>query len=197
MTHLHMSDRAIARASGLSAKTIASIRGRSSDTTTRQSDVRIGRDGRVRPLSSVEGRRRAAEVILAHPTASLREVAQIAGISPATVSDVRKRLQLGQEPGGVHRNGPRPAPRVVEDPAILLNRLLRDPALRQKEAGRQLLRLLQQNAIAEQEWHHLRSAVPAHSGEMVVHLARKYAETWTGFAQALDERISGTSRLSG
>ncbi|MEY9878158.1 ParB-like chromosome segregation protein Spo0J [Streptacidiphilus sp. MAP12-33] len=236
-THPHLSDRAIARAAGLGAKTIATLRARSTGGGP-QLNVRVGRDGRVRPLSSVEGRQRAAEVMLAHPSASLREVAQIAGISPATVSDVRKRLQMGQDPGGVRNDAARAAVRAAElasgelasgglgagpwaaetshavaerhpgdreeavrpplrrmravpaDPAVVLDKLLRDPALRHKEAGRQLLRLLQQNAMAEREWHDLSAAVPAHSGEMVVHLARRFAETWSGFAESLDERMT-------
>ncbi|MEU0946689.1 transcriptional regulator [Streptomyces canus] len=92
-----MSDRAIARASGLSAKTVAAIRRRSTDAMP-QLNARIGADGKVRPLNAAEGRLRAAEVLAARPAASLREVARIAGISPATVSDVRKRLRSGREP---------------------------------------------------------------------------------------------------
>lgn len=96
-SHPQMSDRAIARASGLGAKTVASIRCRSTGAE-QQLNARVGRDGRVRPLSSVEGRRRAAEVIAENPKASLREIARLAGISPATVSDVRKRIQAGEAP---------------------------------------------------------------------------------------------------
>ncbi|WP_265567319.1 transcriptional regulator [Streptomyces hygroscopicus] len=96
-SHPHMSDRAIARASGLGAKAVASIRRRLTDSMP-QLNARVGRDGRVRPLSSAEGRWRAAEVMAENPQASLREVARIAGISPATASDVRKRIQAGELP---------------------------------------------------------------------------------------------------
>ncbi|MCX4231292.1 MULTISPECIES: helix-turn-helix domain-containing protein [Streptomyces] len=96
-SHPQMSDRAIARAAGLGAKAVAAIRRRSSGGVP-QLGARVGRDGKVRPLSSVEGRRRAAELIAERPQASLREVARYAGISPATVSDVRKRLESGQAP---------------------------------------------------------------------------------------------------
>ncbi|WP_237524869.1 transcriptional regulator [Streptomyces sp. SID5643] len=99
-SHPQMSDRAIARASGLGAKAVAAIRRRSSDAVP-QLNARIGRDGRVRPLSSVEGRWRAAELMAENPQASLRQVARIAGISPATASDVRKRIQSGELPAPV------------------------------------------------------------------------------------------------
>jgi len=109
-SHPQMSDRAIARASGLGAKAVAAIRGRSTGAE-QQLNARIGRDGRVRPLSSAEGRQRAAEVIAQNPTASLREIARLAGISPATASDVRKRVQAGELPAMV---GPRAAKVVRE-----------------------------------------------------------------------------------
>lgn len=222
-THPHMSDRSIARASGLGAKTVAAIRQGSGAGP--QENLRVGRDGRVRPLSSVQGRQRAAEVLAEHPQASLREVARIAGISPTTVSDVRKHLEAGQDPGGTGRE-PRPqvdvdttaarerstaplaaavSPTVQRmqppqaDPAAVLEKLLRDPALRHRESGRQLLRLLQHNAIGQQMWADLAAAVPPHSGSLVAHLARRYAETWTEFAQELGERLQdlNSQRMSG
>lgn len=225
-SHPQMSDRAIARASGLGAKAVASIRRRLSDAVP-QLNARIGRDGRVRPLSSVEGRWRAAELMAENPQASLREVARIAGIAPATASDVRKRIQSGELPAAERPEAarvpevPQPSPAAQEtdaapnfdgdadsdirvpaqasplrqgrkarsappDPGMVLDKLLRDPSLRLKEEGRHLLRLLQQNAVAE--WNHLTAAVPPHCGELVGSLARQYAATWLEFAEDLDER---------
>lgn len=86
-SHPHMSDRAIGHSADLAAKTVAGIRKRSSEDLP-QSNARVGRDGRVRPLNSGEGRRRAAELLVQQPEASLRDVARAAGISPATVLDV-------------------------------------------------------------------------------------------------------------
>ncbi|MCG7202672.1 transcriptional regulator [Streptomyces arenae] len=205
-SHPQLSDRAIARAAGLGAKTVAAIRRRCSGGVPHLS-ARIGRDGKVRPLNSVAGRRRAAELIAERPEASLREVARLAGISPATVSDVRKRLETGQPPVTERVKSPSPSesseetaptakpradrrpPIVSADPANVLEKLLRDPSLRHKEGGRQLLRLLRQNAIAAGEWDELMDAVPSHCGALVVGLARHYAEIWTDFAQLLDERV--------
>ncbi|MER5642206.1 transcriptional regulator [Kitasatospora sp. NPDC002227] len=209
-SHPGLSDRAIARSAGLSAKTVAEIR-RLSTEDTAQVTARVGRDGKVRPLNSLEGRQRAAEVIAEHPQASLREVARLAGISPATVSDVRKRMAAGEPPAATRpepsRPGGSPAPqgrvplrRTVRraggarpDPVPVLEKLVRDPSLRHKEEGRQLLRLLQQNAMVPMEWSELAAAVPTHCGALVVALARQCAETWSEFAQELDER----SRMAG
>ncbi|MFE7977399.1 ParB N-terminal domain-containing protein [Streptomyces shenzhenensis] len=97
VSHPHWSDRAIAAATGLSAKTLGEVRKRSLDTAL-QPLTRVGRDGRSRPLNRDRGRRLAAEYLSAKPDGSLREVARFAGISPETVRDVREKLRRGQDP---------------------------------------------------------------------------------------------------
>jgi hypothetical protein len=209
-SHPHMSDRAIARASGLGAKAVAGIRRQSGDVV--QLHARVGRDGKVRPLSGDEGRRRAAELIAERPDASLREIARLAGISPATVSDVRRRLRAGEAPLIAHEQPANPdgaidAPARVQrlrgerrrepldaDADHVLGKLLRDPSLRHKEEGRNLLRLLHQNAIGMRQCSELTAAVPPHCGALVVNLARQYAETWLQFAQKLNEQIQSPPR---
>jgi ParB-like nuclease domain len=95
-SHPNMSDRAIAELSGLGTRAVATIR-RATETGP-ATTARIGRDGKVRPLNSAAGRRKAAEVISERPEAPLREVARCAGVSPATVRDVRMRLARGEDP---------------------------------------------------------------------------------------------------
>lgn len=208
-SHPHLSDRVIARAAGLGAKAVAGIR-RQTDGVV-QLQARVGRDGKVRPLSSDEGRRRAAELIAERPGASLREIARLAGISPATVSDVRRRLRAGEAPVIANEQsaqedketdtptrvrrlrGERTEP-LNADPTTVLEKLLRDPSLRQKEEGRNLLRLLRQNAIGMRQRSELTAAVPPHCGALVANLARQYAETWLEFAQKIDEQIQPPSR---
>ncbi|MFC9588107.1 transcriptional regulator [Streptomyces yangpuensis] len=210
-THPHLSDRSIARASGLGAKTVAAIR--QARGAGPGEDVRVGKDGRARPVNSRDGRQRAAEALALNPQASLREVARIAGVSPTTVGEVRRQLAADREVHGAdgadHAPGPLDAaavqagpadppgtgagpaaPRVPPqpDPTAVLKKLVRDPALRHRESGRHLLRLLQQNAIDQRMWADLAAAVPPHSGGLVADLARSYAETWTAFAQELGER---------
>lgn len=207
-SHPYMSDRAIGLNAGLGARTVANIRRHATGAV--QANARVGRDGRIRPLSSAEGRQRAAEVLAEHPQASLREVARLAGIAPSTVSDVRKRLGAGKLPtterqraadalsgSSVPARSAKPsierkARQVQTDPVSILEKLLRDPSLRHKEDGRSLLRLLQQNAMGMQEWSELPSAVPPHCVGLVVDVARKCAETWLQFAQEVDERVRST-----
>jgi len=206
-SHPHLSDRAIAQLAGLSAKAIGGLRRRSS---AMPQVSRVGKDGRVRPLNSAEGRQRAAEVLADRPEASLREVAKIAGVSPGTVRDVRRRLERGEEPvpgrpearredatadrdepgGRAVGSGARRAVRAMRQaPVFALEKLLRDPSLRHNEQGRQLLRWLQHNPAGEQERSGVIAAVPPHCAAMVVELARQNAQTWLDFAQELDERV--------
>ncbi|CAL9631319.1 Transcriptional regulator NovG [Streptomyces sp. enrichment culture] len=206
VSHPHMSDRAIARASGLGAKTVAAIR-RSSAAAVPQLNTRVGRDGRVRPLNAVEGRRRVVAVLAEHPDASLREVARLSGVSPATVSDVRRRLAAGESPlpsgtepaelpgaergvDGTQRAGSDSrSNQTFMDPVPVMEKLLRDPSLRHKEGGRQLLHLLRQNAVGVQDLMELSDAVPPHCRSLVINLAQHYRDAWQSFAEALDDSV--------
>jgi ParB-like chromosome segregation protein Spo0J len=214
-SHPLMSDRAIARASGLSAKSVAAVRARTGDPAA-QPAARIGRDGKAHPVNNVEGRRRAAEIIAGAPTASLREVARQAGISPATVSDVRKRLAEGELPYRDPRavTGPVPDPplptpsadlptpavrnfRQMADPAELLDTLLHDPSLRMREDGRQLLLLLRRGAVGDLDLSRLAAAVPTHCYDAVAELVTQYTRTWLEFARELDQRARGAKETGG
>lgn len=97
VSHPHWSDRLIAVTAGLSNKTVGVIR-QCSTAEIPQLNTRTGVDGRSRPLSSAGGRMVAAELLRKSPTASLREIARSAGISTATVRDVRLRLGRNEDP---------------------------------------------------------------------------------------------------
>ena len=213
VSHPQMSDRAIGHSVGLAAKTIATIR-KSSSEEKPQSNARIGRDGKVRPLDSSVGRRRAAELLAQQPDASLRDVARGAGISPATVLDVRKRLERGESPvpqklasaarkcsvgngaeddasnDGACAQTIRFSSRgaAPPDPAATVVKLLRDPSLRNNERGKGMLQLLQINAVGAEQLPEVADAVPAHCVAIIVQLARQYAKMWQDFAQELDGR---------
>jgi ParB-like chromosome segregation protein Spo0J len=213
-SHQHMSDRAIGHSVGLAAKTVAVIR-KSSSEDIPQSNARVGLDGKVRPLDSGVGRRRAAELLAQQPEASLRDVARAAGISPATVLDVRKRLERGESPvpdrpaanaarksangNGAEadtesdgasaqpiRLGSRAA--APPNPAAAVEKLLRDPSLRNNERGKGMLRLLHVNAVGAEQLPDVAATVPPHCVGIVVQLARQYAKMWQEFARELDGR---------
>jgi hypothetical protein len=199
----HMSDRVIGMCTGLSDKTVATIRERSSAEGV-QTSKRVGMDGRARPLNSFEGRQRAAELMTARPDASLREVAAVAGVSVGTAHDVRKRMQRGEDPVHSRQPGVKPggsssaalSGRVVAarrrardvtdfDPKPLLESLVQDPAMRQSESGRGLLRWLYSHVVQGEDVSQFVEGVPPHRTESVVTLAEHCAGVWHQIADSL------------
>jgi transposase len=198
----HRSDRSVAAITGLSARTVGVIRQRlrpEGDGIT----ARTGRDGRVRPLNSTDGRRVARDVIASRPEASLREIAKIAGISVGTAHDVRERMRRGEDPvvrgqinKGVSRgksDAERPGgyepDRPVVDRTATLRRLSKDPALRFTESGRTLLRMLFARATGPDGWQELCENIPPHASYLVVEVARACAQEWLAFASQLEMRL--------
>ena len=193
------SDRAVARTVGLSADTVALVRRESSEESVR-SDVRIGRDGRARPVDPSQGRLRASEVLAARPDASLREVAREAGIAVGTVRDVRERLRRGEDPVPAKRQAagyrqvaqealPEADDRVnLADLLAILRNLKDDPSLKFSDTGRRLLRWLDVHAPSPADKAWALPAVPSHCANRIAELARGYAHIWHGFAEALERR---------
>ncbi|WP_307660613.1 ParB/RepB/Spo0J family partition protein [Streptomyces sp. V1I1] len=66
-THPRWSDRRIAAATGLAARTVASLRQETGVDGTAGGTRRIGQDGEERPVSSAEGRRITGELIAGDP----------------------------------------------------------------------------------------------------------------------------------
>lgn len=206
VSHPDWSDRAIAATTGLAPRTVAAVRSRIVGLP--QDTARIGRDGRVRPLDSSAGRRMAGRLIAAFPDASLREIARAAGISPATVRDVRERVRRGEDPVPARRArgdqaGQPAAGRGNGEPArdeaqrltsqernAVLQSLERDPSLRFAESGTRVLRWLARRIIAEEEWRDVAAAVPPHSVYILAALARRCGNEWHEFAQHLEHRVA-------
>jgi transposase len=193
------SDRAVAQAAGLGAKSVATIRRRIEpvrEDGARQ--VRTGRDGRVRPLDNVEGRLKASALIQERPGASLREIARDAGVSPSTVRDVRIRLERQEDPipGGRRQPADPPSAATAQQHgeavvASMLKGLRNDPSLRFSESGRQVLRWIYSRVIQPQERLGVADQVPEHCASLVAKLARKSADEWLQLASELEHRQSG------
>lgn len=202
------SDRAVAAVVGLSSKTVATIRqGGSSDRPP--AAVRVGRDGRIRPLNPAEGRLRAAQAVARNPGASLREIARMSGVSLGTARDVRERLRrgLGPLPDGCRGDrGParsssitraesgfesEPAPDDVDFGAAL-DSLRRDPALRYSDEGRSLLRWLDSRAVRQDEARFV-GRVPPHQAALIATVARGCAAFWDRVATDLERLGSENS----
>jgi hypothetical protein len=181
------SDRAVAEVTGLSAPTVAEIRTRATDSSC-QSHRRIGRDGRVRPLSTAEGRRIAARIIEERPDTSLRDIARRAGISTGTARDVRKRLQRGHDPvPGKYSVGVSPRPRRSVPADLDLRDLRKDPSLRFNDAGRALLQWLGICDMSEDQRHNLVRVLPEYRRDTFADLALQCAERWQKLAEELQQ----------
>ncbi|MGV9295980.1 ParB/RepB/Spo0J family partition protein [Amycolatopsis sp. NPDC003676] len=202
------SDRVIAAAAGLSPHTVGGLRQRATGRGA-QLHNRVGADGRVRPINSAGGRELAARLIAENPDASLRDIARSAGLAPGTVRDVLARIRRGADPvpqrlrrtadqaGRGHRrpDGGGSAGRIfAQERALVLRGLRGDPSLRLSGAGRMLLRLLDVNAVTEQDWERIIANVPDHCKETVLGLAEGCAEMWQKVAERLAvESADGTA----
>jgi ParB-like chromosome segregation protein Spo0J len=207
-THPQWSDRAVAAATALSDKTVSGIRGRSMSETP-QSNSRLGRDGRVRPLDSGFRRQQAAAMLLERPDAGLRKVARATGLSPATVRDVRQRMDRGENPvPGRYRTNENTVPALeavpelariaagarvrrleaAPDRNLLLTKLSHDPSLRHSEAGRHTLRYLHHHTVDASGLDGLAQGLPDHCAPVVADLALSCAAAWIRLADQLQQR---------
>lgn len=206
-TRPEVSDRAIALVTGIAARTVAGVRRRMGETTAMP--ARVGRDGRVRPLNATEGRRRAGEVVLARPDASLREIARESGVSVGTARDVRSRVRAGESPVPStsrieHKDAPMAESKATRKPQpvmtgqlsmrppevdldILLDGLRRDPSLRYTDSGRAFLRWLMPQIRMVAQWRDATSAVPPHCSVVVARVASECARMWSEVADQLGE----------
>jgi ParB-like chromosome segregation protein Spo0J len=187
-SHGQWSNRRIAATCGLSDKTVAAIRAQI-DQPTESAPERIGVDGRARPVDRSGRRALVARLIGEDPSASLRQIAVRAGVSPETVRSVR---------AGVRSTNADPAPAAVPQPAASdpdpdprqrLARLAKDPALRSTEAGRLLLRLLSAYPVLERETVELVGAAPQHTLASLSSLAAAHAEAWHALADQVAWRM--------
>ncbi|MFC0105634.1 streptomycin biosynthesis protein [Kibdelosporangium aridum] len=203
-SHPQWSDRAIASITGLATRTIASMRRTITDDNLQLTE-RVGRDGRVRPLNTAERRRRARDLIAARPTASLREIAKEAGISPGTVRSVRERIERGEDPvpprqrasrhekveasaEGIEDAEHNTEPATFEKHRRVVEVLKKDPALRHSAAGRTVLRLLDAQSIVADNWEQLVAMLPDHCVGTLAEAAESCADAWRQFAKKIEER---------
>ncbi|MFE6862131.1 hypothetical protein [Nocardia sp. NPDC057668] len=201
VTHPEWSDRTIGSTTGLSAKVISRLRC-STDADT-QSNTRLGKDGRFRPVDPSDGRRRVAELLEQMPSASLRTIARAAGVSPGTVRNVRGRMTrygFPESPTGgaeadVSNGGSGEmqfttgavAEKSVDATAVLAV-LSRDPALRMSESGRDFLRWLHAHTVRFDDGTMIATAVPDHCVSHVIELARHCSVSWATIAHDLQQR---------
>jgi uncharacterized protein YerC len=197
------SDRRVATVCGLSASTVARLRGRV-QTSTESSQLRVGLDGKLRPTNSAARRFRASEIIKERPEATLRQIAAEAGISLGTAHDVRERLRHGEPPVPARQlkaladgdyeettsAGAEPA--VVRDDRstrkLLLESLCRDPSVRFTDSDRRLVRWLTWRTVGVEGWDEAIDGLQPHCGFVLGKLARSLSDEWAALADLLEDR---------
>jgi ParB-like chromosome segregation protein Spo0J len=189
----HLSDRAIASATGLSPKTVGAARCRASGEIP-QLNNRVGLDGRTRPVRADEGRRRAARFLAENPGATLRQIAAAAEIALGTARDVRERVQRGENPV-LSRVSVKPGRSSRLDmtaalgaTGLDLHGLRNDPSLRFTEAGRRLLRLIDVYSSVASDWEKLLEQVPVHCSAALADIAKQWGQSWNEIGRRLEKR---------
>jgi hypothetical protein len=207
-SHPDLSDSAIASIAGISDKTVAVMR--RSTPELPKSNRRRGRDGRIRPVDPVEGRQRAHIYLANHPRATIREIAEAAGIAPATAQDVRKRVHAGQDPlpralrtsidgASPHSRHESSAPTppqtssdlrtVITGQQQAMEALKADPSLQLTDTGRIAIRILDALHNVDADFcEQLADNLPPHCLPSVLEVARQCAEAWTNLVKGLEDR---------
>lgn len=194
--HPDWSDRAIAKVTGLSPKTVSGIRPRCA-TGAEVPAARVGLDGRVRPIDLRARHRLARQYLAGHPDATTADVERATGLSPRSVRDVRRRLTDDQHRQRVaqHVPGDPPAPAPVAMAAArpprtgeILRTLRNDPSLRFTDGGRAFLQLLVASVPWEQSADQLIDNLPPHCIEALAEAMHNCAQTYEAIAHKLDAR---------
>lgn len=188
-TFPEMSDRALAKLTGLAQQTVTRIRHQL--PSGRTGEKRIGVDGRVRPLNPGKQRRIAEEFLRENPNASLRQIARAAGISPSTAHDVRRRATRRHSPREPLPE--RPARRGENQPSRpeylrTLELLARDPSVRQTEAGRLLVQWLRLTAAINKNHKLIVNSIPEHCAEIAAQAMRLCMSNLDEFARRLEQQ---------
>ncbi|MEV0257274.1 ParB/RepB/Spo0J family partition protein [Streptomyces sp. NPDC050732] len=187
------SDRAVAVKTGLSGKTVGVLRRKFAGQIA-QAPLRVGRDGRVRPLNSHKGRQKSVGIPAGEPDIVLRETretAETAGMSVPAARDAQKRLcsQEGPRPGAAVK--PRAPQSGLEamgslvDTLAQLESLKRDPALKYSNDGREMIRWLEARIIRRTDPGLVLQA-PPHQARKIAALARACAAQWNCIAMRME-----------
>ncbi|WP_321170667.1 ParB/RepB/Spo0J family partition protein [Streptomyces sp. Je 1-369] len=194
------SDRAVAMKTGLSGKTVGVLRRKFAGQIA-QAPLRVGRDGRVRPLNSHKDRRQTAHILPAEPDTVPRESAGSGGVPGPAAQEAQKRLRsaaegptAGAEARSRAPHGPEAAPPLV-DPLAQLESLRRDPALKYSNDGREMIRWLEARIIRKSDPGLVLQA-PAHQARKIAALARACAAQWNWIAMRMELQCDECSKAS-
>jgi ParB-like chromosome segregation protein Spo0J len=198
------SDRRIAVLCGLSASTVARVRG---ETLASSNANRLGSDGRVRPSRPGDARRRVLNALEKNPNGSLRSIASLAAVSPETVRSIKRRLQAEgdkmSECETMTSVTVTPPDISEESIAALLDPVPRgdalswesDVALVSCDSDEGLVKWLSNGSVVY-DWPKLVTQVPLSRVYEIADESRRRAGAWTCFANALEARATARGAVA-
>ncbi|MFF3646539.1 ParB/RepB/Spo0J family partition protein [Streptomyces sp. NPDC002564] len=184
------SDRAVAMNTGLSGKTVGVLRRKFAGKIA-QAPLRVGRDGRVRPLNSHKERQKNSGIPSEGPDILARETAGAAGTPGPGARDMQKRLGMDEGPppaGAAKAQAAQPGMEAMGSLVDLLTQLeslKRDPAMKYSNDGREMIRWLEARIIRRTDPGLVLQA-PAHQARKIAALARACAAQWNCIATRME-----------
>ncbi len=190
--HPEWSDRAIARTTGLSPKTVGSLRPRST-SDVEVPTTRVGLDGRVRPIDHRTGHRLARQYLARHPEATTEDVAQATGLSIRSARNARRRFTDDEQKQQMARHAQRPPGShpglpAAAMPGEILRTLRNDPSLRFTDGGRAFLQLLGASVPWDHNADQLIGNLPPHCIQALAEAMHTCARTCQAIAEKLEAR---------
>jgi len=186
--HPEWSDRRIAQQCALSPTTVARLRPAHRPPPGAAVEKRVGIDGRARPVDRTAARQRMIAAINADPSASLRTIAARVGTSPETVRRVKASMQGRNTTAPARRSrGDDGAIDLPSFPRVTVAPWEPDQAMLTADGGSSLCEFLSKSALAS-DWHPYLDMVPRSRVYEVADEARRRAQYWAAFAQALEQR---------
>jgi ParB-like chromosome segregation protein Spo0J len=182
-----LSDRVIASICGLSPHTVATRR---TAVATNDQAQRVGADGRTRPLTSRIARDQAAELMLAFPEESNRDIARSVGLSEATVRDVRHEMERAAEVSTEGRDKPvAPMPDSTSRPDESTRQEGAVRGAKRRDRGSQFASWLVAHSISEASWADLVNDVPLSRCPQVIVKAIGISDSWRALAARMERRM--------
>ena len=156
----------------------------------------VARAAGISPATALDVRKRlerGESAVPERPAGPPRHATAVSNDTAAVRKAVGGGASTGADDGNTVAVSPPQLPKqaratVPPDPAATVEKLMRDPSLRNNERGKEILRLLHVNAIGAAQLLDVAATVPPHCAPIVVQLARQYANMWQDFARELDGR---------
>jgi hypothetical protein len=187
--HAEWSDRRIAELCGISPKTVAQLRADlpSSHTDATVTEMRVGRDGRARPVDAAARRALVAAALEEQPDASLRTIARSVGVSPETVRSVRAHL------GRAAPRRPAPLPPPTWRP-VPVETWRPDRAFTSREDSAATASFFERTDVSDSDVERHAYAVPLSRVYEVADEARRRAAFWQRLAQCVEAQAEQSAR---